>query len=116
MALITVKEAAAASAVGTNLMAGHRLQIAPRYRRVRRMGVVGSTNPGDGSVDLFYGDTFIGTFFNTSGGANLIPLDAKDMIKVPSNLAMLPFEPLNLLISDAGVSNIMVVTMEVEEF
>ncbi len=112
---ITLKEAAAASAVGTNLMAGHRAQMTPRYRRVTRLGIVGSTNPGDASVDLFYGSSYIGTFFNTTGGANLIPLDAKDMVPVPTNMIMEPNEPLNVLISDAGAGNIIVVTMEVQE-
>ena len=114
--LVSIKEASAASAVGTNLMAGHRAQIIPKYRQVRRLGLVGSANPGDASVDLFYGDTYIGTFFNTTGGANVIPVDSKDMIRVPSNLALLPNEPLNLLISDAGATNILVCVMEIQEF
>lgn len=113
---ITVKEASAASAVGTNLMAGHRAQMVPRVRRVTRIGVVGSTNPGDGAVDLFYGSTYIGTFYNTSGGANLIPLDSKDMVPVRSNMAMEANEPLNILISDAGATNVLVVSAEVQEF
>lgn len=115
MATITIKEATAASAVDTNLMAGHRLQISPRFRRVRRLGVVGSAAVGDAAVDLFYGDTFIGRFYNTSAGASLIPLDAKDMMPVVSRYALERNEPLNLLISDAGATNILVVTLEIEE-
>lgn len=115
MSNITVKEAAAASAVGTNLMAGNRMQTNPRPRFVRRIGVVGSAAVGDASVDLFYGNTFIGTFFNTSAGANLIPLDAKDMVPVSSNVGMEPNEPLNVLISDAGATNVLVVSLELVE-
>lgn len=116
MATITIKEAAAASAVGTNLMAGNRMQIVPRVRTVQRIGVVGSAAVGDASVDLFYGNTYIGTFFNTSAGANLIPLDAKDLVNVASNVGMEPNEPLNLLVSDAGATNVLVITLEILEF
>lgn len=116
MAVITVKEAAAASAVGTNLMAGHRMQIVPRYRRVSRIGVTGSAAAGDASVDLFYGDTYIGTFYNTTLGANILPLDGRDMMNVPSTWALSPNEPLNILISDAGATNILYVTLEIQEF
>lgn len=116
MALVTVKESTAGSAVGTNLMAGHRQQIVPRYRRVTRLGVVGSAAAGDAAVDLFYGDTYIGTFYNTTSGANVIPVDSKDMMSVPSQYVLEPNEPLNLLISDAGSTNVLVVTMEIQEF
>lgn len=115
MATFTVKEASAASAVGTNLMAGHREQMRNAYRVVKRLGLVGSTNPGDAAVQLFYGNTFIGEFFNTSGGANLIPLEAKDLVTVSSDVACEPGEPLNVIISDAGAGNVIVVTLDVEE-
>ncbi len=102
--------------MGTNLLSGNRVQIAPVYRRVKRIGLVGSAAVGDASVDLFYGSTYIGTFFNTSAGANLIPLDAKDLISVESEEVCLPGEPLNVLISDAGGTNVLVTTLEIEEF
>lgn len=115
MSNITIKEAAAASAVGTNLMAGHRLQTAPRPRYVRRIGVVGSTAAGDASVDMFYGNVYIGTFFNTTPGANVIPLDAKDMVPVSANVGMEPNEPLHVLISKVSAANVLAVTLELVE-
>jgi len=36
MPTITVKESAAAEAVGTNLMSGNRIQMASTFRRVRK--------------------------------------------------------------------------------
>lgn len=115
MSNITIKESAAASAVGTNLMAGNRVQSAPRPRFVKRIGVVGSAAVGDSSVDLFYGNVYIGTFFNTTLGAAVLPLDARDMINVSSNVGMEPNEPLNVLISKASTTNILAVTLEIQE-
>jgi len=115
MSNITIKEAAAASAVGTNLMAGHRLQTAPRPRFVRRIGVTGSAAAGDAAVDMFYGNVYIGTFYNTTLGANIIPLDAKDMVQVSSNVGMEPNEPLHILIAKVSTTNILAVTLELVE-
>lgn len=117
MAYITLKGVAAASAtVGTNMMAGHRLQIAPKLRRVSRIGVTGSAAAGDSAVDLFYGDTYIGTFYNTTLGANIIPLDSKDMMNVTSTYVLDRNEPLNLLVSTQPTTNPLNVSMEIQEF
>ena len=117
MAWITIKGPAAASCpVGTNLMAGHRLQIVPQIRRVSRIGVTGSAAAGDSAIDLFYGDTFLGTFYNTTLGANIIPLDSKDMMNVTSRYALDRNEPLNLLVSVAPTTNPLNVSMEISEF
>jgi len=114
MSNITIKEAAVGQAVGTNLMAGNRLQTAPRPRFVKRIGVVGSAVPGDASVDLFYGNTFIGTFFNTTIGA-VVPLDSKDIVQVASNLGMEPYEPLHVLTSKVSTTTVMTVSLEIQE-
>ena len=116
MPSITVKESAAGSAVGTNLLSGNRLQNGVSYRRVRRIGVVGSAAVGDASVDLFYGSLYVGTFFNTSAGANLVPLEAKDMMPIAGEDLAQPGENINVLISDAGATNVLVVTLEIDEF
>ncbi len=113
--LISVAEPGVATAVGYNLMAGHRAQIVPRVRRVTKIGIAGSTNPGDGSVDLFYGDVYIGTFFNSRAGANTFP-NQDDMQPVTSQWALEPNEPLNLLISDAFAGNVARIQMEIQEF
>lgn len=114
MPTITVKEDSAASAVGTNLMSGNRIQLAAAFRRVKRIGVVGSAAVGDASVDLFYGSEYMGTFFNTQAGANLIPTNDNDMLALQDETLNEPGEPLNLLISDAGATNVLAVTLEIE--
>jgi len=116
MPTITVKEDSAASAVGTNLLAGNRVQISPNFRRVKRLGFVGSAAIGDASVDLFYGSEYIGTFFNTTAGASKIPTNDTDMLLIADERLAVPGEPLNLLVSDAGATNIVVATLEIEEF
>lgn len=114
----TIKESAAATAIDTDLIATQaaRIMTSHRYRRVVRIGVVGSANPGDFGVDLYYGSTFISRFYNTSGGANLIPLEAKDLKNVGSDLVNEPGEPLRLVIIDAGATNIAVITLDIQEF
>lgn len=116
MPTITFKESAAASAVNTNLFAGNREQIKNRARRVRRIGVVGSAAVGDASVDLFYGSTYVGTYYNTSAGAAVVPLESKDLIPVAGNMVCEPGEPINVLVSDASGTNVLVITLEIEEF
>ncbi len=115
MPTITIKETTAASAVNTNLMAGHREQTKYSYRDVKKIGVVGSVNPGDASVDLFYGSTFVGTFFNSTGGANVIPKPDTDMMEIDDDNFCNPGEPINVIISDAGLTNVLVVTLVIEE-
>lgn len=115
MPTVTIKEASAGTAVGTNLTSGHRVQTSPMYRRVKRIGVVGSAAIGDASIDLYYGSTYMGTLFNTHAGANLMPLSDSDMLFVDQNTMLKPNEALHLLISDAGGTNVLVVTMEIEE-
>lgn len=115
MATVSIPVAQATAVVGFNIMGGNRIQTAPHYRTINRIGLVGSTNPGDCSVDVFYGSTYIGTFFNTSGGANIIPLDSKDMMNLHSNYVCEPNEPINILVSKAAVTNAIMLTMEIDE-
>lgn len=115
MVVFTVAEAAAAQAAGTNLMSGNRFQFDSRPRVVTQIGVTGSTNPGNASVDLFYGNTIIGTFSVTTSGANVLPLQAKDFIPVTSNQALLPNEPLNILTHTPSTTNAMQVTVVIQE-
>lgn len=115
MTTLTVLESAAGNAVGTNLMSGNRVQSAPIFRKVSKIGVVGSAAIGDASVDLFYGSTYVGTFFNTTAGA-VLPLEARDIVEVGGDLLLEPSEPLNILISDAGATTTLRVTLEIEEY
>lgn len=115
MATTTVLESAAASAVGTDLMDGNKLSTSSLPRRVTHIGVVGSTNPSDAAVDLFYGSTFMGKFFNTTGGATVIPKADADLIPVGGPLVCAPNEPIHVFISDASLANVLAVTLVIQE-
>lgn len=115
MANITFQEAAAATAAGTDLFANNFYQFDARPRVVSRIGVSGSTASANCAVDLYYGVEKIGTFFNTSGGAVAAPLDAKDLVPVRSNRALLPNEPLRVLVNTASTTNKLTVTLEIQE-
>lgn len=114
MPTITFKEASAASAVGTNLMPA-RFATSPKFRRISRIGVVGSAVLGDASLDVYYGDHYVGTFFPTTIGV-VIPVDSKDMIPVSDDTLCQPGEPISVIVSDASATNVFVVTLEIQEF
>lgn len=115
MANITFQESAAATAANTDLFSGNFFQFDARPRVVSRMGVSGSSAAANAAVDLYYGVEKIGTFYNTSGGAVAAPLDAKDMMPVRSNRALLPNEPLRVLVNTASATNKLTVTLEIQE-
>lgn len=115
MVLVTIKESAAATAVGTNLTANTRIFTSGKHRYVRRIGVVGSSAVGNAAVQLFYGNRFIGEFQNTTSGANVIAVDAKDFITLPPTVINQAGEPLLVLISTASATNILAVTLDVVE-
>jgi len=117
MPVVTVLEAAAGSAIGTDLLnnAPPNIKRSPNYRRVEKLACVGSAAIGDAAVDLFYGGTFIGRFYNTTAGANIRPLEARDLVKVVSDLVMEPNEDLIVSIADAGGTNILSVTLVIAD-
>lgn len=115
MVNVTFQEAAAATAAGTDLFANNFFQFDARPRIVSRIGVSGSSAAANSAVDLFYGTEKIGTFYNTSGGAVAAPLDAKDMMPVRSNRAILPYEPVRVVVNTASATNKLTVTLEIQE-
>lgn len=115
MVSVTFKESAAASAVGTNLFSGNQFQGSTRFRKVNRIGVVGSSAAANAAVDLFYGSTKVGTFYNTTLGA-VAPLEAKDLVPVAGTLLCDPGELINVLVNTASTTNPFVITLEIQEF
>lgn len=115
MANLVVKESAAATAAGTDLMSGNFFQFSPFPRTVTRVGCVGSSAVGNAAVDIFFGTEKVGTFYNTTSGANVISLEAKDMLPLRSNKALLPNEPLRVIINTASATNVLAVTLEIQE-
>lgn len=116
MPTLIITEASAASAAGTNLMANNRFSVSNTYRKVVRIGVVGSSAVGNASIDVFYGATMIANNLkNTSGGANLTPLEAKDIVPLRSDYWCEPGEPLIVSINTPSASNALTVYLEVAE-
>lgn len=115
MVNVTFQETAAATAAGTDLFANNFFQFDTRARVVSRIGVSGSTASANSAVDLYYGTERIGTFFNSSGGAVAAPLDAKDMMPVRSNRAVLPYEPIRVVVNTASTTSKLTITLEIQE-
>jgi hypothetical protein len=117
MANVTVQEASAGTAVGTDIfqLAGNTFFVtAPVGRVLRRIGVTGSTAAGNASIDLYIGTEKIGTYFNTTSGA-VVPVDAKDMMPVITHRGVLAGEAIRLIISKASTTNVLSVTLELQE-
>lgn len=115
MVTTTVLESAAASAVGTDLLDGNKVQLSGLPRRVTHIGVVGSTAIADCAVELFYGSTFMGKFYNTTAGASKIPTANADLIPVGGPLVCAPNDPVHVFIADVGVGNVIAVTLVIQE-
>jgi hypothetical protein len=114
MANVTVQETAAATAVGTDLLANSFFQFDARPRVVSRAGLTGSSAAGNAAVDIFFGTEKIATLRNTTSGA-VIPVEAKDMMPIRTNRALLPFEPLRAIVAVASATTIMSLTLEIQE-
>lgn len=113
--LFTAKESTAGSAVGTDLLANTFISNAGTYRQIRKAALVGSAAVADSSVDLYIGGTFIARLFNTTAGANVLAVEAKDYISIESDFLAGPLEPIRALISKAGGTNVLVVSIDVAE-
>lgn len=111
MAVYTARETSAGQAVGVNISSGARWQVAGNYRVLRRLALTGSAAAGDAAIDLFIGNLYVGTYYNTSTGT--APVEAKDYIKV--DYVVEPGEPINCIISDAGATNVLQVAVEMED-
>jgi hypothetical protein len=110
-----VGESAAASAVGTNIVGANDLGASePQMRQVAKIAVLGSAVAGDARVDLFYGLTFIGTFVSTRAGAVPTLDNSTDWQDVDVSFALEAGEPLRIVVSDAGLTNVIVCFVKVE--
>lgn len=117
MSLITIKESAAATAVGTDLIATLAAQWSqsPNLRRVTRAALVGSAAAGDAQVQIWYGQTLIASLYNSTAGA-VVPVEAKDYINIPSRMVCERGEALRAVISDASATNALILVLETEEY
>lgn len=74
-------------------------------RRLHAIGITGSANPGDFGIDLFAGGKYLGSFVNTTGGANITPANDKDMQPIFSEDYIAAGADLLAVCNDAGVTN-----------
>lgn len=112
MGFMTIVESAAATAAGTDLMDGERLQTSALPRRVVSIGIGGSTAVGDCAIDLFYGNEFVGRFYNTTTDN---AIDSVDTLAIPGILICAPNEPIHLFVHDASNGNPMVIQLGIQE-
>lgn len=108
--LLTNREASAGSAVGTNITSSARWYVDGRPRHIKRLALTGSAAAGDAAIDLFLGNLYVGTYYNTSTGT--APVEAKDFVGVGYVVA--PGEPISAIISDAGATNVLQIALDVE--
>jgi len=107
----TVLESAAATAIGSDLFSNSRQSVAGYPRVITAIGLVGSAAIGDAAVDLFIGSSWAGKFFNTTAGASKIPVSDTDM--KPIRVPVPPGMPIKLLIADAGATNVLAATLDI---
>lgn len=111
---IRVAEAAAATAVGTDIMIGHSQQVSGQYRLPLRIGVTGSNAVGAAEIELFAGQYSYGKFRNSTLGA-VDPVDFKDMVPLRTSTAAEPGEPFRMIITAVSAANPLVVILETQE-
>lgn len=98
MPTIEINESSAGTAINTDIASGARGSIEPVPRILDGMAVLGSAAVGDAAVNLYLGDTFVGTYRNTS--TSTAPDLQKDV--QPIGYVLSPNEAIRLLIADAS--------------
>jgi len=84
-------------------------------RKLVKIGVVGSTNPADAGFDLYAGGKYIGSYMNTTGGANITPKADSDMLElsgediIPANVNLVG------IVNDAAATNAVIVALVWED-
>jgi len=116
------KITAAAFAVGAdifNVGTGDGVTLARfgsgKPRKIHGIAVVGSTNAADCAFTLKAGGKEFGTFYNTTGGANVAPKMDSDLQPIYSEDIIPSGAPLVGMVVDAAASNDVVVLVSWED-
>lgn len=104
---------AAEAALGEDMLKDEKFNRTNYSRWLSSIAVVGSTNIGDCGFELFSGERRIGTFYNTAGGANLIPDDSDR--KYPKSIVRAS-EGLSLICIDAAAGNNVVFELKFDSY
>lgn len=97
-------ESSPGSAVGVDLMSGHREQSRGFARGFVGAALTGSAAAGDAEVKIYVGDTYVGRITNQRTGSEV--LDVVDWQKIGRVIP--PGENLRAEISDAGATNVLI--------
>lgn len=100
--VFSVKKTAAVAIVDADLFKDEGWITDMKHRILSQIAVVGSTNPNDFAVKIFAGNRELGTFYNSQGGANVVP-NKDDLIPVG---AFIPGgQRLRCIVIDAAAAN-----------
>lgn len=101
-----VSKTAATCIVGYNMFQNETWNNVSYARKIKSFAIVGSTNVGDCAVDLKIGQRIVGTFYNTQGGANVVP--EKEDTKFP-NAYVKSGDQVQCIVTDAAAANPVIV-------
>jgi hypothetical protein len=95
----------AAATVGTDLAANDRNNVSSRPRVMRGVACVGSVAVNDFWVDVFIGNHFVGTFYNTKIATNQIAIN-EDVVPT-GNRYVPPGDKISVIAGvNAGAGNV----------
>lgn len=101
---------AVADAAGKDYLTGKVYAISNRPRHIEAAGFVGGVNPGDSAVDVYSGGNFIGTIYNSRGGANISFQYLTDL--KPFDFVAGPGELIQALLKTNGGTNLLEFAMD----
>ncbi|MBA7540962.1 hypothetical protein ES705_33265 [subsurface metagenome] len=96
-----VSVAAATAIAGYDLFKNETWRVSAKPRRIRGMGVAGSTAALDCSVDLFVDQFHVGKFYNSAPGAVIID---QHMVPLKGNLVP-PGATISCIVGTAPTTN-----------
>jgi hypothetical protein len=116
MGLIQESVAAATATVGVNLAAGKWWEKSNVWRRIRNIGLVGSTAVSDTVLEIFFGTTKVMEIRNSTAGAAKTPLTGTDVHQHSSFLGCAPNQSIAVVVKTAPSTNAIVLHMDIEDF
>lgn len=111
MRTFQIKVAQATAVANYNILQGEKYKSANYKRMLKSAALVGSTNPGDCSVEFWAGESRLGKIFNSSGGANLVP--KKDDLQY-INAVIAKGSELQAKVVDAAVGNDIILQVSID--
>jgi len=108
--------AAGTSVKGYDMAVGQWWKKNGTFRRIRHVGLVGSTAIGDCFVSIEYGQTLVGVIGNSTAGANKIPNMNTGIVPHRSPICCAPHEEIFLILQTDVTTNQVVKIVDLEEW